>query len=88
MSKRFLVLAPALAGLSLAASAADAQTALPEGPGKPVVEQKCGVCHELSRVTRAGYDEAGWRNTVHMMVNIGAQLSPREVHQVSANLAA
>lgn len=88
MSKRFLVFAPALAGLFLAAFAANARTALPEGPGKPVVEQKCGACHELSRVTRAGYDEAGWRNTVHMMVNIGAQLSPQEVDQVSTYLAA
>ena len=80
-----------LGALTLGAGAplaANAQAALPDGPGKPVVAQKCGACHELSRVTGAGYDAAGWRNTVYMMVNMGAPLSPQEVDQAAAYLAA
>lgn len=74
MSKRFPPVPSAFAqlALALAASSAGAQTALPDGPGKTLVEQKCAACHELGRVTRAGYDAAGWRNTVHMMANLGA----------------
>ena len=53
------------------------QSELPEGNGKKTVQTYCVQCHDLSSVTRAGYDEKGWRNNLDMMINVGATL-PRE----------
>ena len=36
-------------------------SSLPPGAARQVVEQKCGVCHELGRILRSGYDRNGWR---------------------------
>ena len=35
-------------------------------------------CHDLSRCTR-GYDQEGWRNNIHMMLNGGAILPQDEI---------
>jgi virginiamycin B lyase len=56
------------------ASAAAAQSALPEGPGKETVETTCTACHALERITTAGHDRAGWENVLNMMVTAGAPL--------------
>lgn len=51
------------------------QTDLPEGNGKQAVQASCVRCHDLATVTRAGCDQAGWRNNIHTMVNVGASRS-------------
>jgi virginiamycin B lyase len=56
--------------------------------GKSLVESRCVSCHDFRRVTRGGGDLAGWRNTVAMMVNVGARLTPAEADEVSRYLAA
>ena len=53
------------------------QNTLPEGPGKKSVLSYCVQCHELSTVTRGGYSAEGWRNNLHMMVNVGAAVPRR-----------
>jgi virginiamycin B lyase len=68
------------------ATAALAQPTLPEGPGKSIVATACTQCHDLTRLTRTGYDEAGWRNHVAMMRNVGAQVRDGEVDTVVAYL--
>lgn len=54
---------------------ANAQTTLPDGAGKEILQSACGGCHELGRVLRAGYSAQDWRTVLHMMRNVGAQLS-------------
>jgi virginiamycin B lyase len=73
--------------LALLAFPAMAEVRLPEGAGKAIVEAQCTRCHRIDRVARAGYSADGWRNTVSMMKNVGAQLSPAETDTVVAYLA-
>ena len=85
---------PALAGGSLAAlllgGSVAAQTApqLPDGPGKQIVQTVCTSCHDLARVTNAGYSLATWQNVIHMMVNVGAPLTDEQYNTVTTYLAA
>ncbi|MBI3330287.1 MAG: hypothetical protein HYZ81_26710 [Nitrospinae bacterium] len=66
---------------------AGSQTPLPEGNGKQTVETFCVQCHDLSRVTRAGYNEQGWRNNLQMMLNVGAALPTEQIDVVTRYLA-
>ncbi len=63
------------------------QSELPEGSGKKAVQTYCVQCHDLTQVTRAGYNEQDWRNAVHMMVNVGASLPPNAIETVTKYLA-
>lgn len=80
----------ALAGMLLccALPVRSQDAALPDGPGKDVVQAACTTCHGIGRVTSAGYDAAGWRNVVAMMTNAGAKVPPDRVDAVVAYLAA
>ncbi|MGP0060577.1 MAG: hypothetical protein ACLPID_14930 [Beijerinckiaceae bacterium] len=69
------------------ASAAEAQSALPEGAGKETVATICTACHALERITASGHDRAGWENVVHMMINAGAPLPAEKVSVVADYLA-
>ncbi len=82
------VFAAAVAAAAIAMPAFAAQTdpdvnKLPAGPEKAVVAEVCTACHELGRIVYGSYDAAGWSNTVHMMVNAGAALTPDQVGQVT-----
>lgn len=66
---------------------ARSQTELPEGNGKKTVQTYCIQCHELSQVTRAGYDEQGWRNAIQMMINVGATLPKDQIGIATKYLA-
>ena len=46
--------------------------------GQTLMQQRCSVCHSLSRVTSAQKTTAQWKVTVDKMINNGAQLSPAE----------
>ena len=76
-----------LAGGLLSTAAFAQVAALPEGPGKSIVEKSCTQCHDLSRIQRSGFSEAGWRNHVAMMRNVGAQVAPAEVDTLVGYLA-
>lgn len=65
--------------LLLPLRSARAQDALPEGTGKKAVQSYCIQCHDLSTVTRSGYDATGWRNNLQMMINVGSSLPHNEV---------
>ena len=73
--------------LLAAAAGAQGQDALPPGPGKQIVEDSCTVCHSVRRIVSAGYTRAGWRNVIAMMVNAGAELTPREIDTLTDYLA-
>jgi len=65
--------------LLLPLGSARAQDALPEGSGKKAVQSYCVQCHDLSTVTRSGYNAEGWRNNLYMMINVGSTLPQGEV---------
>jgi virginiamycin B lyase len=76
----------AVAGLAgLAASASFSQE--PPATGEALVQARCGSCHAVSRIDAAGYDLAGWRNSVATMINLGAKLTPAEAETVARYLA-
>ncbi|MBV8082863.1 MAG: cytochrome C [Candidatus Eremiobacteraeota bacterium] len=64
------------------------QDALPDGPGKDILQSTCTKCHGLNRVTSAGYTRDGWLNVVNMMVNAGATLTPDQITTLTDYLAA
>jgi virginiamycin B lyase len=63
------------------------QDALPEGNGKQAIQAYCVQCHDLSSVTRTGYDERGWRNNLDMMINVGSTLPRDQIAEVTQYLA-
>jgi virginiamycin B lyase len=63
------------------------QIQLPEGNGRETVQAVCSQCHTLERILNAGNTLEGWRNTINMMVNDGAQLPKDQVNAVVQYLA-
>ena len=57
--------------LDLSAQGGRQQRALPDGPGKEVVETLCTSCHGARNIfNSAGYDRAGWRHVFGAMVEL------------------
>jgi sulfite dehydrogenase (cytochrome) subunit B len=55
--------------------------ALKDGPGREVVEMKCGICHSLDyvRMNSPFLDEKSWQAEVAKMVSaFGAPLEPEQ----------
>ena len=46
--------------------------------GEALVQERCTVCHDLTRVEEADYDRAGWEASVDRMIQNGANLTPEE----------
>jgi len=46
--------------------------------GQTLLQQRCAVCHDLSRVTSAHKTADQWRTTVERMVGKDAQLNAQE----------
>jgi hypothetical protein len=46
--------------------------------GATLVQERCSVCHPLSRVEGTKHTAADWKLIVGMMVSRGAQLTPEE----------
>jgi hypothetical protein len=67
-----LILAVSLAMFSLPAPGFSAPD------GKAVMEDRCGSCHGLEKVTKASKDRAGWETTVTRMMGKGAALNAEE----------
>jgi outer membrane receptor protein involved in Fe transport len=64
-----------------------AQTVLPDGPGKEVVESLCAQCHGLDQVTSLHRTRQGWRSSVESMAGYGATFTAEEIDIVVDYLA-
>ena len=64
--------------LLLPLASARAQDALLEGTGKNAVQTYC---------VHSGYNAEGWRNNLHMMINVGSTLPQSEVEPLVEYLA-
>src|SRR5688572_10161581 len=58
----------------------------PEGPGKQIVEERCGICHVVRHARSSDYSAEGWRTTLAQMRNIGLPLSDEEFETVAIYL--
>jgi cytochrome c5 len=60
---------------------------LPDGEGKQLVETRCGLCHDLERVTAVKRHKAEWPLIVANMIASGATATPEEAKTISNYLA-
>jgi hypothetical protein len=56
-----------------------AQSTLPEGEGRDIVEDVCIACHGLINITNSRRSETQWQHTVSQMIVLGAPLAEYEV---------
>ena len=63
-----------------AATAADSE--LPDGKGKDVVESTCTECHSLQRVKAQRLNEEGWNGILREMMENGASINPDDVRGI------
>ena len=62
--------------------------ALPDGPGKNLVETRCNLCHDLERITMGTRHKADWPVIVANMVARGGTASSDEAQTIADYLAA
>jgi len=56
--------------------------------GASLMNQRCSVCHSVSRITSAHKTSADWTTTVQRMIDHGAQLNATEEQTLITYLAA
>src|SRR5437868_6600107 len=71
----------------LASLTAAAQTVLPNGAAKDVVQTACSACHQLNVITNAGHSPEEWNRIVGDMMMKGAVLSAAQLPGVAQYLA-
>ncbi|MBI4479102.1 MAG: hypothetical protein HY651_03670 [Acidobacteria bacterium] len=59
---------------------------LPAGPGKDVVQQRCGLCHDLGRVITVRRSAAEWERITRNMIERGPQATPEAVQAIVSYL--
>jgi cytochrome c5 len=62
--------------------------ALPDGPGKRLVETRCALCHDLERVAAVKRKKQDWTPIVANMVAWGAPATADEAKTITDYLAA
>jgi cytochrome c5 len=62
--------------------------ALPAGPGKELVETRCGLCHDLTRITAARRTKREWNEVVAAMFERFGMAAPDEARTIAAYLGA
>jgi len=77
--------ASALCKLTLALAV---QAALPSGPGRELVAERCLSCHEADLITQQRLGRAGWEREVDKMIRWGAEAGAPERQAMIDYLAA
>jgi len=55
--------------------------------GAAIMQEKCTVCHDLTRVQNAEYDAVGWADVIDRMVEKGADVSTDEAAALAEYLS-
>lgn len=63
-------------------------TLLPPGPGKELVESRCTLCHDLSRVVAVKRSRPEWEQITKDMMARGAQATAEQIQAIASYLAA
>ncbi len=71
---------------SAAAPSAPKPVELPEGDGKPIAEQYCQECHRLTNLTKAHKDLDDWKDTIHTMIDRGADIPEDKIDTLATYL--
>jgi cytochrome c5 len=69
---------PEKAPLSGAAIAPAMAPALPDGPGREIVERDCMTCHSSMLITQQAKDSTGWEKTIGLMEKWGSPVQGAE----------
>ena len=72
----FVVSLAAAAAVLLTAAISDAQR---PSEGQQLVEKRCQGCHNMRRVDTAAKDADGWRQTIQVMIQDGAEIEESEI---------
>ena len=59
---------------------------LPAGAGRDVVQQRCGLCHDLGRVITVRRSAAEWERITRNMIERGPQATPEAVQAIVSYL--
>jgi glucose dehydrogenase len=62
-------------------------TALPEGPGKTLVQASCSTCHGIDTVLQARMTKEGWTTVVNDMISRGLRVSDSQKEDIINYLA-
>lgn len=82
---RFALPVAVMAFLSVAQAGAQE---FPAGPGKDILEMKCGTCHSPAQVIAGGgRTSEEWNDVVRQMIDFGAEITDDEVRTLVAYLA-
>lgn len=60
---------------------------LPEGDGKPIATEYCQVCHKLTNLTKAHKNLDDWKDTIHTMIDRGADIPDDKIDTLAQYLA-
>ena len=63
------------------------QAALPDGPGRDVLTQKCFQCHQMSMWSAIRQDQTAWKSVIHRMIGRGALWTGDEIDAMAGYLA-
>ena len=66
---------------------APAQSKLPDGPGKALVERTCKKCHAIENITRVRLTPERWGEVIDDMISRGAEGTDEEFDQMVEYLA-
>jgi cytochrome c-type biogenesis protein CcmH/NrfF len=70
------------------ATATTSSSTATSNEGAALVQERCTVCHSLSRVENARFTASDWKSVVDQMIARGARLTPDEETVVVSWLAA
>jgi mono/diheme cytochrome c family protein len=70
-----------------AAAPAPKPVELPEGDGKPIATEYCQTCHKLTNLTRAHKNLDDWKDTIHTMIDRGADIPDDKIDTLAQYLA-
>ena len=73
---------------ALISMALQAQSELPEGPGKEPVKRICAQCHEVATVISSRRTKIGWQQMTDDMISRGAEGTDEDMAAVVAYLTA
>ena len=70
-----------------AATRPSSQVALPDGPGRDVLTQKCFQCHQISMWGDLQQDQTAWESVIYRMIGRGALWTDDEIDAMAGYLA-
>ena len=78
MSRRFVFIVSVALAAAVLFSAANSNAQKPS-EGQQLVEKRCQGCHNMRRVETSAKDANGWRETIQVMIQDGAEIEETEI---------